>query len=168
VYCGQTVGRIKMKLGVQVGLSPGHIVLDGSELLPKGGQPPQFSAYICCGQMAACIKMPLGMEVGLVSGDFVLNGDPHSPSTKGRGATPQIFGPCLLWPNGCMYQDGTWYGGRPQLRRLCVRWGHRSLSPKRGWSPLPNFRPISVVAKRLVASRCHLVRMMASAQGTLC
>jgi len=29
VYCGQMVGQIKMKLGVQVGLSPGHIVLDG-------------------------------------------------------------------------------------------------------------------------------------------
>ena len=28
VYCGQTVGRIKMKLGVRVGLGPGHIVLD--------------------------------------------------------------------------------------------------------------------------------------------
>ena len=29
VHCGQTVGWIKMKLGVQVGLCPGHIVLDG-------------------------------------------------------------------------------------------------------------------------------------------
>jgi len=29
VYCGQTVGWIKMKLGVEVGLGPGHIVLDG-------------------------------------------------------------------------------------------------------------------------------------------
>jgi len=29
VYCGQRVGRIKMKLGVQVGLGPGHIALDG-------------------------------------------------------------------------------------------------------------------------------------------
>ena len=35
VYCGQTVGRIKMKLGMQVGLSPGHIVLDGDPLLPS-------------------------------------------------------------------------------------------------------------------------------------
>ena len=29
VYCGQTVEWIKMKLGVQVGFGPGHIVLDG-------------------------------------------------------------------------------------------------------------------------------------------
>jgi len=27
VYCGQTVEWIKMKLGMQVGLGPGHIVL---------------------------------------------------------------------------------------------------------------------------------------------
>ena len=91
VYCGQTVGRIKMKLGMQVGLVPGHIVL--------GGDPaPQFSAHICSGQMAAWIKMSLGTEVGLSPGDFVLDGDPAAPSPKG-GRTLQIFVPCLLRPN---------------------------------------------------------------------
>ena len=29
VYCGQTVGWIKMPLGKEVGLDPGHIVLGG-------------------------------------------------------------------------------------------------------------------------------------------
>jgi len=29
VYCRQTVGWIKMPLGTEVGLRPGHIVLDG-------------------------------------------------------------------------------------------------------------------------------------------
>ena len=29
MYCGQTVGWIKTKLGMQVGLGPRHIVLDG-------------------------------------------------------------------------------------------------------------------------------------------
>jgi len=29
VYCGETVGRIKAKLGVEVGLGPDHIVLNG-------------------------------------------------------------------------------------------------------------------------------------------
>ena len=29
---------------------------------------------------------------------------PSSPSPK-RGWSPPIFGQCLLWPNGCMYQD---------------------------------------------------------------
>jgi len=37
VYCGQTLGRIKMKLGMQVGFGPGHIVLDGD----PGPPPPK-------------------------------------------------------------------------------------------------------------------------------
>jgi len=112
VHCGQTVGRIKMKLGVQVGVGPGHIVLDGD------------------------------------------------PAPSPKGAQPPIFGPYLLRPNGCMDQDVTWYGARPQPRRLCVRWGPAN-SPKRGGgrSPLPKFRPISIVAKRLDTLRCHLVWM---------
>jgi len=60
-----------------------------------------------------------------------------------------------LWSNGWMQQGGTWYGGRPQPRRLCVRWGPSPL-PKMGTAP--NFRSISVVAKRLDGGlRCHLV-----------
>ena len=44
VHCGQTVGRIKTKLGMQVGLGPGHIVLDGDPAPPQkvGGAPPNF------------------------------------------------------------------------------------------------------------------------------
>jgi len=42
-YCGQTAGWIKMSLGVEVGLGPGHIVLDGTQLPPqKAAQPPIF------------------------------------------------------------------------------------------------------------------------------
>ena len=29
---------------------------------------------------------------------------------------------CVLWPNGWVDQDTTWYGGRPRLRRHCIRW----------------------------------------------
>jgi len=39
---------------------------------------------------------------------------------------------------------------------------------KKGAGPLPNFQPISIVAKRQDASRCHLVWRWASAEGTLC
>jgi len=40
VYCGQTVEWIKMKLGIQVGLGPGHIVLDGDIApLPQWAHP---------------------------------------------------------------------------------------------------------------------------------
>jgi len=57
--------------------------------------------------MAAWIKMPLDMEEGLGPGDFVLDGDPAPPPKKGGGAPSPIFGPCPLWPNGWMDQDGT-------------------------------------------------------------
>jgi len=41
MYCGQMVGWINMKLGMQVGLGPGHIVLDGDAAphAPKGHIP---------------------------------------------------------------------------------------------------------------------------------
>jgi len=69
VYCGQTLGWIKMKLGMQVGFGPGDIVLDEDPAPPPPkGHRPQFLAHICCGQMAAWIKMPLGIEVGLPLG----------------------------------------------------------------------------------------------------
>jgi len=85
-----------MKLGRQVGLGPGQIVLGGDPAHPplKGHSPPQFSAHICCGQMAAWIKMSLGMEVGLGPGDFVLDGDPAPPPKK--GAEPQNFRPMFI------------------------------------------------------------------------
>ena len=53
--------------------------------------------------------MPLGMEVALGPNDIVLDGDPAHPHQK-RGTAPS-FWPCLLWPNGWMDQDITWYGG---------------------------------------------------------
>jgi len=44
VYCGQTVGRIKMKLSMQVGLGPGHIVTQLP--LRKGHSPQIFGPFI--------------------------------------------------------------------------------------------------------------------------
>jgi len=114
VHCGQTVERIKTKLGTQVGLGPGHIVLNGDPAPPPSkGHSPQFLAHICCGQMAVWIKMSLGIELGLGPGDFVLDGDPAPPSLNEGRSPPQIFGPCLLGPNSWMDEAGTWHGGRP-------------------------------------------------------
>jgi len=76
--------------------------------------------------------MALSMEVGLGLGHIVLNGDP--PPIPKKGAEPPNFRPFLLCPNGWLHQDATWYGDRPQPRRLCVRWGP-SPSPKRGANP---------------------------------
>jgi len=43
VYCGRTVGRIKMKLDKQVDLGPGHIVLDWDlASFPQRGTAPNF------------------------------------------------------------------------------------------------------------------------------
>jgi len=55
-----------------------------------------------------------------------------------KGAEPSIFGPRLLWPNGCMDQDATWYCGRLRPTRHCVRW-EPSSSPLKGLSPPPIF-----------------------------
>jgi len=140
VDCGQTAGWIKTALGTEVGLGPGHIVLGGdpAPLPKKGDRAPQFSARLYCGQTAGCIKMPLGMEVGLSPGEFVLDGEP-APSPK-RGQSPSISGSWLLWQNGLMYQDATWYGGgRPQPKRHCITWGPCFPLPK-GHSP-PIFGP---------------------------
>jgi len=173
-----------------------------SPLPKKGAEPPKFSAHVYCGQTAGWIKMALDMEVGLSPGDCVRWGPSTSPQIGGGVPSP-IFGPSLLWPNGCMDQDSTWHRDRPQPRRLCDRWGPSpppqkgggapsqflanfycaqtsgcitmplgmevglspgdfvfdgdpAASPKRGRSPLPNFRPMSIVAKWLDGSRWHL------------
>jgi len=100
-------------------------VFDGDQLpLPKRGQSPQFLAHVYCGQTAGCIMMPLGMEVALSPGDFVLDGD-QVPLTK-KARSPPIFGPHLLWPDGCIGQGAAWYPGRRRPTRHCVGWGPSS------------------------------------------
>jgi len=153
-YCGQMAGWIKMKLGEEVGLCSGHIVLDGDPApLPKRGTAPQFSAHVCCGQTAELIKMSLGTEVDLGTGDVVLDGDPL-PTPEKRGHSTPNFGPCIvakrLHESRCHL-----IRGRPQPRPRCVTLG--SSSPLKRGAAAPNFRPMSVVAKRLDGSRCHLV-----------
>ena len=138
VYCGQTVGWIKMKLGLQISLGSDHGVLDGDPAPPpQRGTAPQFSAHICCGQMAGWINMPLGMEVGLGPGDFVLDGDPAPPphfsahfwATVCKTVRPMLSVCCLSclsvcisvcdvrapWPNGC-----TDHAARPWPWPHCV------------------------------------------------
>jgi len=86
----------------------------GTQLRPpkKGDSqlPPQFSAHVYCGQTAEWIMVALGMEVGLGPGDIVLDGRDTAP----------------------LPQKGT---------------------------ELPQFWPMSIVAKRLHGLRRHLVRM---------
>ena len=85
---------------------------------------------------------------------------PSSPSPKGAQARPPIFGPYLLRPNGYMDQDVTWCMEVGLGPGDFVLDGDPAPPPQKGGRALlPNFRPISIVAKRLNASRCHLVQM---------
>jgi len=92
VYCDQTIESIKMKLGMEVGLGHGHIVLDAKPAAPspKGAQSPIFG--LCCGQMPGWIKMPLGKEVVLGPGDIVLDGDPAPLQKRGHSSPHCIAG----------------------------------------------------------------------------
>ena len=110
-----------------------------SPLPPKGGGAPlpNFRPFLLCPN-GSMHQIPLGMDVGLRPGDFVLARDPVLPPQQ-RGQSPlPIFGPFLLCPDGWMHRDATRYGGRPQPRRVCVRWGPSSL-PKRAAEPPPQF-----------------------------
>jgi len=117
-------GCIKMALGTEVGLGPGHIVLDGDPVPhPKRGWSPSpiFGPFLLWPNswmhedatspppknpqfLAASIKMPLGTEVGFSPDGIVLDGDPAP-------------------------------------------------LPKKGAEPHPHFRPMSIVAKLLDGSR---------------
>ena len=81
-----------MKLGMQVGLGPSHIVLDDDPApLTKRGRSTQFSTHVCCGQMAAWIKMPLRMQVKLGDHDIPLTGSNIGNLTAFRANFSHIF-----------------------------------------------------------------------------
>jgi len=128
----------------------------GTLLPPKTGHSShQFSAQVYCGQTARWIKMPLGRDVGLGTGDIVLDGDSAPPPPPQKGHSMPIFGPCLVWPNGWIHQDATWYGSRTRPRRYCVRCGPAPPQMGHGrkiWHGHQNFQPMSIVAKRLPIS----------------
>jgi len=153
---------------MEVGLGPGHVVLDGdpAPLPKKGAKPhPQFSAHFYGDQTVECITMPLGMEVGLSPGDFVLDGDP-APLLQ-KGTDPQFSAhfycgqtvECIKMPLGM--EVGLSPGD-------FVLDGDPAALPRKGGAPLPNSRPMSIVAKRLDGSRWHLTWRWALVQATLC
>jgi len=143
VYCGQTAGWIKMPLGVEVGLGPGHIVLDENPAPRKGAQqPPVFGP---------CLLWP-NVDQDATRRHYLTWG----PSSPRKGAQqPPLFGPCLLRPTGWMYQDSSWYGDRRRPRLHCVRWG-RSSPTERGTAapPSAHFYCGQTVAHILLSSCC--------------
>ena len=98
VYCGQTAGWIKTAFGVEVGLGPGHIVLDGDTATPsKKAHPPQPV-------FGQCLLWPNGwMDEYATWYGSRPRPRPHcvrrGPSSPQKGHIgPPLFGPCLLWP----------------------------------------------------------------------
>jgi len=81
--------------------------------------------------------MPLGMEVGLGPGDIVLYGDPATPHQNGGTAVP------IFWP---MYEARR--GSRPQPWPHCVKWVDGNPEPLPPMKHSPNFRSMTIVAKR--------------------
>jgi len=127
----------------------------GTQLpLHRRGTALQFLAHICCGPTDGWIKMPLGMEVGLGRG-LCVRWDQAPHSQKGGGASQflaHVY--CGQTAGRWMDQDDIWHVGGPWSTPYCARRGPSSPSRKRGRSP--NFRPMSIVDKRLYVSEYHL------------
>ena len=97
--------------------------------------------------------MALGIEVGLGPGDFVFDGDPAIPRTEGTPTTTQFLahvhcGQTAGWMKTPVGTEVDHSPGHIVLDGV--------LAPAKA-AQLLNFRPISVVAKRLDGLRCHLV-----------
>jgi len=86
---------------------------------------------------SSCIVMGI-CDISLQPRRLCVRWGPRSPLPKwGGGGAIQIFGPCLLGPNGWMDEAGTSHGGRPN--RVCVRRKHRSTLLQKGNRAPPQF-----------------------------
>ena len=91
---------------------------------------PQFSP------MSVVAKRLDGLRCHLVWGRprprvLCVRWGPSYPQKKGIPTSPN-FGPSLLWGNGWLDEDATWYGSRTRPRPHCVRRG--PVSPRKGHS----------------------------------
>ena len=96
MYCDQTVGWIKTKLGTEVGLDPGHIVLDGDPAPPKGGTAPPIFGSCLLWPNDFMDKDATWYQVGLGLAGIVTDGDPAPLPQKGGAQQPPIIGPCIV------------------------------------------------------------------------
>jgi len=62
--------------------------------------------------------MPLGVEMGLGPGHIMLDGD-TAPLPKKGGVPLPNFRPISIVAKRLDASSATWYGGRPHPRRLC-------------------------------------------------
>ena len=112
----------------------------------KMGHSPQFLPHVYCGQTAGWTKMPLGMHTGHIPGEFVLDGDPAPPRKKGTAPTQfsaHVYcGQTAGWTKMPLSMQAGHSPGEFVLD------GDPARPIKKAQLP-PNFRPMSVVAKRL-------------------
>ena len=97
---GQTAGWIKMPLGMEVGLNPGHIVLDGDPATPQRGRAPIFGPCVLWpnswmdqdATWYGCKPQPR---------PHCVRWGPSCPTRKGHSSPLNpLYDPCLFWPNG--------------------------------------------------------------------
>jgi len=110
---------------------------------------------VYCRHMVGWIKVPLGMEVASTQTTLCYMGTQLPLPQKGNSSPHPIFDPCLLWSNGWMDQDVTWYGGRPCPWPHCVRWDPALL--QKAHSP-PQFSAHVCCGQMAGWTRCHLAR----------
>jgi len=128
-----------MPLRMEVGLG---LDWNSAHRRKKGTAPPNVWPSVYCGETSGWIRIPLGTEVNL------------GPAVPPKRGTPPVCGPCLLWPNGWMDKDATWYGSRPRPRPHCVRRGPSSPRERSTAATRPSFRPMSTVVTVAHLSYC--------------
>jgi len=108
--------------------------------------------------------MPLNTEAGLGQGDFVLRG----PSSLQRDTAPNFRPICSGQMAGWIKMPLGMEVG-PSSGDFVLDGDPASPPHKEGEGPsLPNFRPMSIVTKRLDGPRWHLARRWALVHATLC
>jgi len=144
VYCGQTAGWIKLPLGVEVGLGPGHLFQMRTQL-PQRGTAPIFRPISVVAKWLIG-SMPLGREIGLSSGDIALDRD-LAPQKRQGHSSPHFWahvscGQTAGWIKMSLGPDHIVLDGNPA-------------PPKKERGQSPNSRPIFVAAKRMDESTCY-------------
>ena len=121
---------------------------------PTTSQMRRHTTLAYCGQTAGWIKMSLDRQIGLGPSGIVLHRDP-APLPKRRHSPPQFSAHVYC------RQTARWIK-MPLGMEIGLGTGHilingDSASPSQKGTQHPNFRPMSIVAKRLGSSKCHLV-----------
>jgi len=157
-YCGQTVGCIKMSLGMDVGLSPVDFVLDGDPVPhpKKGADPPNFRPMFMVAKWLDASRCHLA-RTRPQPRRLCVRWGPSLLHTKGVEPLPQFSAyfycsqtaGCIKMPLG---MEVGLSPGDFVLDGVPGPFQKRRRSPGRS----PQFSAMSIVAKRLNGSRWHL------------